>query len=563
MLNDNLNENNENSVDNQNKELHDITKEIAATLRTDNNGTLVIPENFDGIIYDGSFWAQLGLVNVVADSISKIYSNAFELCINLKNVSFRNVTEIRSGAFQVCDNIKSLDLPKLITLSSSAFSSMKSLETVCMFNLEDIVDKSPMFTGCPKLKEIRIKDEKIGQQILDLLDPDLKEAKVYIGHSDKPLENNIVPDFTDLKDISKKIAASLIASPQYYDSNGVLVIPENFNGEVNAGAFSKSTYIGSIDLNAIEKIGESSFSNCIGLKSISGENVTEINLMAFHSCTELGKVNFPNVEKLDSAAFLGCTSLETFDFPKIETIPQQCFGCCDKLTEITLQNIVSIETGAFSKCENLYQVYLMSTKNIEQMAFSNCHQLKIVSMPNIESLDPTAFNFCNLSTIITSTFEKCNLIFESLDNNNRLRIKRGECYMFYGSCPENYRSYLDTLKEQENQEKERLIQEKQQIIDNFIEPFKTSEADIVAEDICPICNSKFNELDKLENNNFVCTIHEDPKTKAKHLVHKRCFLSLIQFRDHKCPICDAPLDIPDDIGQAFDELIKLKQQDDD
>ena len=584
--------------DNQNEELpHDITRDIACTLMPYENEMLIIPDHFDGVIYESAF-AERTFKNIKANNITQIKSGAFYACRSLVEVDFPSVNIIDDEAFNYT-MIEILKLPKLETISSCTFTDMEKLKAIHMYNLKNITNTSIMFELCPNLEEIRIGNEEIGREILNRLDPQCEKVRIYIGDSDEPINEN----FSDLTDIYTKTAQHLLNSEYYVD--GTLTIPENFNGMIANNSFITNESIKSINFNNIKIIGDNSFNGCKNLIEVYGDKVTKIDVGAFCSCGKLNKINFPNVNEIFNCAFSYCKDLTQISFPNIQLIDSRTFHKCEKLQQVQLPSVTEIKNSAFSCCSNLENIDLPNAETIGNGAFSLCgklHEINIpkvstlgpecfsgceslteiklpsminfgrsssqfpsslkkIYIPSIESFNKSIFEFCwHLEEIITGTPEQCELIFNNIDEVNRRRLINGTCKLFYEGEVWDCQAYLEQLEAQRRQERERLIQENQQIIDNFFEAFKTAEDDIKKDEICPICQSKFNEL---ESGNFVCTMHEDPKSRVQHQICKDCFFGLIKFNDYtsSCPMCKENLGIPDDVIKAIKAITELEQQD--
>ncbi len=208
----------------------------------------------------------------------------------------------------------------------------------------------------------------------------------------------------------------------------------------------------------------------------------------------------------------------------------------------------------------MQQISLPCVTEIEGSAFAECSDLQRISIPRIEQLNEKAFDGCeNLSEITTSSTEQCELIFNNINEDLKRKVRNGECILLYGGEVWNSQAYVQEQErlgqerlEQERLEHERQIQEDQQILDNFFEAFKTPEGNI-RDESCPIC---FEKIDELGDDNFICTIHEDPESKIEHQICKNCFLELIKSRNYNCPMCMAGLEIPHLVIQAASRLIQ-------
>ena len=155
---------------------------------------------------------------------------------------------------------------------------------------------------------------------------------------------------------------------------GDLVIPDKVNS-LN-GTFGNSTFTGSLYLNNVTSIGNSTFENCkFKGDLVIPENLTDINPWSF-SGNEFTTIKFPStLKKIGISAFAGNWRL---------------------LGDVILpEGLITIEAEAFYFCNTLESVEFPSTlQTIQSHAFADCHGLnKIIS----KSTEPptahaTAFN---------------------------------------------------------------------------------------------------------------------------------------------------------------------------
>ena len=461
---------------------NNITKEIAEKLQPNESGELVIPEFYE-VICEDAFYDRTDLISITANSITQINSTAFGGCINLKNINFPKVTyvagkafmdsilkevnfpsmtTIDNYAFMYCDRLTHIDLPQLKSIPNGyAFSSIPNLEVIKMDNLDDVgihstTDGDFLFNGCPKLKKICVGNKEIAEQILEILDPDCIEAKVYVGNSDRPIDDDINSCYTGIKysdqytDVDGDKANELLNSANFRD--GVLTIPENYNGRILNKAFQNIDSLISINLNNIHTICQEAFMDCNNLTEICGKNnITKIGDRAFSGCEKLNKISFPTVTVIEGSAFEGCENLENVCTQNINTIEDCAFYICKKLNSIDLSNTTNIKRLAFDVCESLQTIELPLITTINEGTFRKCTNLEKISMPKIKSLDSTAFEGCdNLREIITSSIEQCELIFNNLSEALKSKVKNGECNLFYETEIWNCKDYLEKIKEQDN-----------------------------------------------------------------------------------------------------------------
>lgn len=124
-------------------------------------------------------------------------------------------------------------------------------------------------------------------------------------------------------------AAEIADKPLYEVKNGVLVsynnkeltptnvevvIPEQVDGvpvtEIADGVFTNLTYITSVKLNNVVKIGAYAFYGCTGITEITfNENTVSIGAAAFYNCYQLTEVNLGAVQEIGGDAFSRCIGL--------------------------------------------------------------------------------------------------------------------------------------------------------------------------------------------------------------------------------------------------------------
>jgi hypothetical protein len=148
---------------------------------------------------------------------------------------------------------------------------------------------------------------------------------------------------------------------------------KKINGELVAFDYMYSTYapvFESVDLSAVEFVGEGAFSNNRSLKSVViGANIGEVLMPEtgevrtankvpyglFAECSSLTSVELPaTVSAIGSFAFYR-TGLQSVNLENVDNIGTSAF-VSTALTEVTLKSGVVIGDGAFMYCEDLATV---------------------------------------------------------------------------------------------------------------------------------------------------------------------------------------------------------------
>ena len=119
-------------------------------------------------------------------------------------------------------------------------------------------------------------------------------------------------------------AAELADKPEFEVVDGVLIsynnkdespsnvhvnIPDGVT-EIAAGVFTNLTYITSVNLNNVVKIGDNAFYGCTGITQITfNANIQSIGEWAFYNCYQLASVNLGKIQEIGAYAFARCLAL--------------------------------------------------------------------------------------------------------------------------------------------------------------------------------------------------------------------------------------------------------------
>ena len=200
-----------------------------------------------------------------------------------------------------------------------------------------------------------------------------------------------------------------------------VVLPPSIK-EIGKGAFCYSG-LEKINLENVEKVGESAFSWCESLKEIVlPPSMKEIGKEAFYY-SGLEKINLENVEKVGDYAFKGCKHLKEIVLPpSVKEIGEEAF-CYSGLEKINLENVEKVGDYAFKECKNLKEIVLPpSVKEIGNGAF--CHSgLEKINLENVEKIGDYAFDKSGIKKIIIPDDVE-------ISAQNKARIHNGVLYYF-------------------------------------------------------------------------------------------------------------------------------------
>lgn len=230
--------------------------------------------------------------------------------------------------------------------------------------------------------------------------------------------------------------------------------------KISANAFwsnrkSHSSFLKSIDLANVIRIGGSAFEGCKGLSSIViPEGVAAINEETFSGCESLVSICLPNsVSRIGKSAFIDCKSLKNLDIPNSVTIIEDdafsgcgltsiiipdsvkelgefVFGGCEHLNMANTGNGISIlNDGVFFGCSSLKSLIIgdkvTTIKDSDDGVLDFCDGLVSVTIgKGLRSIDPSLFFHCyDLKHIEVKrgnhTFDSrnnCNAIIETKSN---------------------------------------------------------------------------------------------------------------------------------------------------
>ncbi|WP_255948683.1 leucine-rich repeat domain-containing protein [Brucepastera parasyntrophica] len=272
-------------------------------------------------------------------------------------------------------------MPGVTYISGDAFYGCSSLVSVSMPNVATVNNEA--FTGCSNLTEFIVDNGTFST---------VENGKILVKN-----------DGSDI---------ILVAWPAVEDP---VTIPGSIT-RISDYAFSGISTITSVNMNNVEKIGESAFRNSYAITTITGmDRVETIENTAFAGCSSLASIDLSAVSSIGSMAFAGCTDLLFSSAPgstySVSGDRKTLYGTNDTgrtlvswpsaSGNITLDvDITEIGAGAFAWCNNLTSIDLVNVTVIENAAFSSA-RLTSITMEHVISIENYTFESCSSLTSIT------------------------------------------------------------------------------------------------------------------------------------------------------------------
>lgn len=297
-------------------------------------------------------------------SVKSIGKYAFANNTKITSISIpKSVKSIEDYAFYNCTSLSDVEfLEGLAYIGSSAFEECAKLKSVVLPNtLKSVGDRA--FYFCEAVEEL-----------------DLGNSVESIGRE----------SFANLAIKSLIIPSSLLTVTErsFRVCRDIETLTFEGSGKIIEGAaFSAAEKLESLDLSAVDYIGNHAFGSCYALTEVKfsdtlevigpnafygctslaelviPESVKEIGSGAFTSCGKLTSINIPeNIERFGQEVFL-YTSISTVKVPKCRTeLYENDFSGCYDLTEVYIHSgITSIGDGVFYQCKNLRKIYFDGT----------------------------------------------------------------------------------------------------------------------------------------------------------------------------------------------------------
>jgi len=359
-------------------ELEDGTIEIRSY--TGKRRYITIPEKIDGKV------------------VSSIGEFAFAGQTRLREVGLPSGLKlIKRSAFKGCSNLIWVEIPEnVVTIGEKAFAENTRLSTVAFLGnskLQTIGDYA--FSQCGKLETIELPAslENINASAFygDLA---LHTIEVQAGNKHFSAPDGVLYDATQ---------STLVAYPASHGNSYDL----HQNTRVIAELAFALARIDSIDLTAVEIIGDSAFIFSTLENLVIPDSVTSMEKSAFEQNLELSSVTIGSgLNQISNNAFQKCTSLDTIVIPKgIMAIRDGAFSNCG-LTSLAFEGnsvLEAIGEGAFSNCFLSEIDIPASVTMISKNAFASNPLVSIEFAPNskLHTIGVSAFEFCSFLNQIT------------------------------------------------------------------------------------------------------------------------------------------------------------------
>lgn len=293
-------------------------------------------------------------------NLIKIGNEAFYHQNRLKSVTIPNtITEIGEGAFSGCSRLENLVIsPRTteLTIKREAFSNtgITDINILRIYNLEDGV-----FSNCDNLTSATLEEG-------------ITKIEDYTFYNSS-LTNLTVP--STLTNVGRYALANTRISNDVYDS----ILEKNID-TIGNGAFSGTKLTGEVVVpNKVTSLGNGVFAGCtdITVGTIEMNNISKLPDSTFKNCTSLTSYNLPDtIVEIGASAFENCTSFsERFTVPTtITIIGDSAFkGCTGFTGELVIPEIItSIGNSAFENCNNITKVTINGQlRTIGDYAFYN------------------------------------------------------------------------------------------------------------------------------------------------------------------------------------------------
>ena len=382
-----------------------------------------VHEGCETIGYASLSSAQLFTVTL-CDSINTIENYAFQ-STKLSSITLPNsIKNIYPYAFNECSSLSEVVLSSQLTeLSSYMFAKCGFTEFTVPAHIQII--GSFCFFSCNNLMKVTLP----------------RNLTTLEGGAFSKCPNEIVIQFEEGSDFMVFNRTLIMNTDetelvQYFGSeaNDIVYLPETVT-TIKAGAFhSCSNIIGVIvnGENQIKTIENSAFYECTSLHTFSFESVVTIENEAFYkcpfetlnfdaletigdssfaSCQQLKSINFSeSLTSIGQKAFAGCTELSTILIPeKLEEIGQYCFTNCSKLHEINKfpSTLHTIGSNAFENNKAIEFLNFSNSVNLVNLSsslFLQCSELSKILLPSsIEYIGSFCFSGTKISEITIPT----------------------------------------------------------------------------------------------------------------------------------------------------------------
>lgn len=198
-----------------------------------------------------------------------------------------------------------------------------------------------------------------------------------------------------------------------------------------------NTYITSVDLNGVTKIGDNAFRGCTGLKTIKAPKLESVGSHSFEGCTALEALDLPMIKTIGEKAFENANALTSLSLGKsLESIVGNPFQNSTSLTSLTLEegcaNYLAAEGALISRADGVLRLLAGGVqkvtlgeecKAIGDNAIFGCGALERLELPYAQEIGEGAFVNCTkLTELYLPRLERIKWHYLSFSGVGSLRV---------------------------------------------------------------------------------------------------------------------------------------------
>lgn len=169
-------------------------------------------------------------------------------------------------------------------------------------------------------------------------------TEVIIPEGVKTIAAYAFADMTSLRRVVLPSTLERIDQGAFYGCTALTTVEGLENVKfINRNAFANCGLTGSIKLDSVVAIADSTFQNCTSLENVTlSANTQSVGAWAFAGAKALKSVTIPAEKiKLGQRAFLGCASLTSISL-NASVVPAGAFDGCTSLSDVTLGRDVTV-----------------------------------------------------------------------------------------------------------------------------------------------------------------------------------------------------------------------------
>ncbi len=198
-----------------------------------------------------------------------------------------------------------------------------------------------------------------------------------------------------------------------------------------------NTYITSVDLNGVTKIGDNAFKGCTGIKTIKAPKLESVGSHSFEGCTALEALDLPMIKTIGEKAFENANALTSLSLGKsLEAIVGNPFQNSTSLTSLTLEegcaNYLAAEGALISRADGVLRLLAGGVqkvtlgeecKAIGDNAIFGCGALERLELPYAQEIGEGAFVNCTkLTELYLPRLERIKWHYLSFSGVGSLRV---------------------------------------------------------------------------------------------------------------------------------------------